>query len=164
MTNGRRLTPEELAQRKKAIVAARRDHESFDSIGATHGISAARAHQVFWAALSEIPGQEVGQYRQEQVDLVDRAVHRLMMIAEDDDVSPRSRIEAWSAIRGWAEHLARLMGLNSPTRREISVLSESVVDAALAKAAEDHAAKVRELETLEQRAIAAAAEILDDED
>lgn len=154
------LTPEETEQRKRAIVQARRAREPFDSIGATHGITPQRANQIYWAALKEIPNQDVVQHRAEEAELIDRATSALLAIAEDPDVHARSRIEAWSAVRGWCEHKARLLGLNAPVRREITVLSESVVDQALAEVAAQHEAKVRELEALEARAIAGAKEAL----
>lgn len=153
------LTPEETELRKRAIVAARRAREPFDAIGATHGITAQRANQIYWAALKEIPNQDVVQHRAEESELIDRATSALLAIAEDPDVSARSRIEAWSAVRGWCEHKARLLGLNAPVRREVTVLSESVVDQALAEVAAEHARKAAELEALDKRAEAALVEL-----
>ena len=153
MEPSRRLSPEETEQRKARIVALRRDRVPFDVIAAELGISAPRVHRIFWDAVREFPHQQVAELREEQRDLADRAVMRLMAIAEDETVTPRTRVEAWTAIRGWAEHVARLLGLNAPTRREITVLSESTVDAALRQVEEEHAAKVRELEAMEHRAI-----------
>jgi hypothetical protein len=161
---GSRLTPEQVALRKTAIVAARRAFEPFDAIGATHGITSQRAHQIYWEAMRETPNSQVEEHRQEQTDLADKAVNALLAIAEDPDVSARTRVEAWSSIKGWCEHKAKLLALYAPLRREITVLSESTVDLALAKAAADHAAKVAELEALENRAISEADRLLADVD
>lgn len=155
-----KLTPEQTALRKRAIVAARRAFEPFDSIGATHGISAAWAHQIYWEAMRETPNSQVEQHRQEQTELADKAVNALLAIAEDPDVSARTRVEAWSSVKGWCEHKAKLLALYAPLRREVTVLSESVVDKALAQASADHAAKVAELEALENRAISEADRLL----
>lgn len=156
-----KLTPEQTEQRKRAIVAAKRAHEPFDAIAATHGISISRAHQIYWAALKEIPAGEVAQHRQEQQELSDRAINRLLAIAESDDadVSWRTRVEAWSSIRGWAEHKAKLLATYAPQRKEVTVLTEDTVDAALREVAEQHAARARELEELDRRATAALAEL-----
>jgi hypothetical protein len=154
------LTKEEQQHRKAAIVQARRAREPWDAIGATWDITPQRAHQIYRAALDEFPAVQVAEHREEEASLADQAISRLMAIADDPDVSARTRVEAWSSIRGWCQHKAALLGLNSPTRREVTVLSESTVDLALAKAAADHAAKVAELEALEDRAISEAGRLL----
>lgn len=154
------LTKEQQQHRKAAIVAARRAREPWDAIGAVHDITPQRAHQIYKAALDEFPAVQVAEHREEEVGLADQAISRLMGIAEDPDVSARTRIEAWVATRGWCEHKAKLLALYAPQRREITVLTEDAVDAALRKVAEDHDAKVRELAELEQRAIDSAAALM----
>jgi hypothetical protein len=42
-----------------------------------------------------------------------------MSIATDNNTSARTRVEAWSAIRGWAQRKARLLGLDSPTKHAV---------------------------------------------
>lgn len=154
------LTREESAQRKAQIVAMRRKRMPFDAIAAHFDISAPRAHELYWQAVREVPNQQVAEHRAEESDLIDRAVNNLLSIAEsDEDVSPRTRVEAWSAIRGWCEHKARLLGLNAPTRKEVTVLTEDAVDAALRKLEEEHAEKARQLAALDQRAEAALVEL-----
>lgn len=159
-----KYTPEENAERKRRIVAMRRTRIPFDAIGADLGITASRVHQLYWEAMAEIPNQDVTQHREEQRDLADKAISALLAIAEGPDVSARTRVEAWSSIKGWCEHQAKLLALYAPIRKEVTVLSESVVDQALAKAAADHAAKVAELEALENRAISEADRLLADVD
>lgn len=154
------LTKEEQQNRKAAIVQARRAREPWDAIAATWDISPQRAHQIYRAALDEFPAVQVAEHREEEAGLADQAISRLMAIADDPDVSARTRVEAWSSIRGWCQHKAALLGLNSPTRREISVVTEDAVDAALRLVAEQHAEKARELQALEDRAIAGAAAAL----
>ena len=44
--------------------------------------------------------------------LADDAIRRLLTIARADDTSPRTAVEAWNSARGWAEHKARLLGLD----------------------------------------------------
>jgi len=45
-----------------------------------------------------------------------------MRIATDSSTSARTRVEAWSVIRGWAEHKTRLLGLDSPTKHAVLTL------------------------------------------
>jgi hypothetical protein len=60
--------------------------------------------------------------------LTDDAIHALLVIAADKTVSPRTRVEAWTAIRGWAEHKARILGLNAAVKVEVT----DAVDAEIA--------------------------------
>jgi hypothetical protein len=53
-----------------------------------------------------------------------------MSIATDNTTSARTRVEAWSAIRGWAEHKARLLGLDAPKTH--AVLTLDAIDAQIA--------------------------------
>jgi hypothetical protein len=154
-----KYTPEENAERQRRIVAMRRTRMPFDAIGADLGISASRAHQLYWEAMREIPNQDVTQHREEQRDLADKAISALLAIAEDPDVSPRTRVEAWSSVRGWCEHQAKLLALYAPVRKEVTVLTEDAVDAALRKLEEEHAEKARQLAALDQRAEAALVEL-----
>jgi len=156
------LTKEEQQLRKAAIIAARRAREPWDAIGAVHDITPQRAHQIYKAALAEFPAVQVAEHREEEASLADQAIARLMAIADDPDVSARTRVEAWSSIRGWCQHKAALLGLNSPIRREVTVLSESVVDKALIELEREHAEKARQLAELDRLAEAALVELSPD--
>ena len=74
--------------------------------------------------------QNVDEHRAEELGLIDTAVTDLMGIATDSTTSARTRVEAWSAIRGWAERKARLLGLDSPTKH--AVLTLDALDAQIA--------------------------------
>jgi hypothetical protein len=156
------LTPDETEHRKGRIVELRRTRMPWDAIGAVFDISAQRAYQIYKQACSDYPNLQVNEHREEQRELADRAVNALLAIAESEDpgVSWRTRVEAWNSIRGWCEHQSKLLALYAPVRKEVTVLTEDAVDAALRKLAEDHDAKVRELDALEQRAIAGAESLL----
>lgn len=154
------LTKDEQQERKRRIIELRGERQTWDQIATAFDITPQRAHQLYQAALKERPNPLVDEHRAEEAALIDRAVNRLLQIAEVDDVSPRTRVEAWNAIKGWCEHKARLLGLNAPARKEITVLTEDAVDQALRALEEQHKAKAAELEALEQRAIAGAKEAL----
>lgn len=68
------------------------------------------------------PRQDVDELRAEETELIDRAVNSLMGIVTDSNTSARTQVEAWSAICGWAERKARLLGLDSPTKHAVLTL------------------------------------------
>jgi hypothetical protein len=116
----------------------RRARLTFAQIGDRLGISQQRAGQIYRAALSDIPAQQVDEHRAEELELIDTAVNRLMSIAADPETSPRTRVEAWSAIRGWSERKSKLLGLDSPSKHEVITLD--AINAEIEKLAAEPAA------------------------
>lgn len=119
MARRTRLKPEDM-RRREQVVQMRRARLSFAEIGRRMNITGQRAGQLYRAALADIPRQAINEHQVEELELIDTAVNRLMAIAADASVSPRTRVEAWSSVRGWAERKARLMGLDSPSQVETS--------------------------------------------
>jgi hypothetical protein len=126
----RRRTPESAARRVR-VVKLRRNRWTWDAIGADLGVSAQRAHQLYSAALAEVPVAQVEAHRAEETDLIDRATRELLALAEDSNVNPRTKVEAWNSLRGWAERKAKLLGLDAPTQTQATVVSASTFDQAL---------------------------------
>lgn len=106
----------ECAEKKARIVELRRQRINWTDIGKAMGLSVPRCRTLYDQALAEIPAQHVDEHRAEELMLVDDATADLMIIAKDENVTPRSRIEAWSIIRSWAERKAKLLGLDAPTQ------------------------------------------------
>lgn len=129
------LTPEQTAQRRARIIDYRAQRLTWRDIGAREDITAQRAHQIYDEALAAYPVASLAEHRHEEGELIDRAVRDLLAIAGDDSTyvdgkgnerpttSARTRVEAWSAIRGWSEHRARLFGLNAPSRSTVDVVT-----------------------------------------
>lgn len=126
----RRRTLESAARRAR-VVEMRRDRATFDVIAAEMGVSKQRAHALYVEALHEVPAARVEQHRAEELDLIDRATRELLTLATDGDVSPRTRVEAYNAVRGWAERKARLLGLDAPAQVRAQVITDDMVDAAI---------------------------------
>jgi hypothetical protein len=120
------------AERRAQVVALRRRRLTFDEIGAELGVSRQRAHAIWRAALAEIPAAQLDEHRIEELALIDDAIANLMPIARDHK-RPRSAIEAWNAIRGWAERKAKLLGLDAPGKRQIEVITADVIDREIAR-------------------------------
>lgn len=120
------------AERLAQVVALRRRRLTQDEIARRMGISQQRVSQLYRQALAEIPASQIEEHRAEELMLIDDAIADLMPIARDHD-RPRSAVEAWNAIRGWAERKARLLGLDAPTRNAIEVITSDMVDAEIAR-------------------------------
>jgi len=116
---GQRVTA---AERRAQVVALRRRRATFADIGRALGITKQRAHQLYEQALAEIPAQHLEEHRAEELVLIDDAIAALMRIARDSSTTPRTAVEAWTSVKGWAERKARLLGLDAPARHRIDVL------------------------------------------
>jgi hypothetical protein len=121
----KRIPAEEAAARKARIVEMRRARRPFDQIGAEFGITGQRAHQIYWEAINERPAQEVAEHRAEELELYDLATRRLMAIAmsSNPNLSARTQVEAWNAIRGYSEARRRLLGLDAPTKSSVNIVT-----------------------------------------
>ncbi|MDN5854542.1 MAG: hypothetical protein L0K86_17170 [Actinomycetia bacterium] len=140
---GRSQVTPERAQRRAEIVALRTARHSWADIGARYGIAPHRACEIYRNALDAIPAPAVAEHREEMTALADAAIAELVAIARDETVGHRDRIAAWTAVRGWAQRLARLHGLDAPTTAVIAT------DAAAEPTAEHWhlvAARVAEIE------------------
>jgi hypothetical protein len=123
-----RYTAEQKAQRLAEVVRLRRGRMSFDEIGKRLDVDRSVASRMYQEALTHHPLTElqVDEHRVEQLELTDLAVRDLMKIAADSRVdkngralvSPRTRVEAWSAIRSWMEHSAKITGVYAPVKHE----------------------------------------------
>jgi hypothetical protein len=121
------------AERRAQVVQLKRTKLSFAEIGRRLGITGQRAGQLYREALAQVPRMAVEEHRVEELELYDTAIHQLMRIASSQDptVTPRTKVEAWTAIRGFAERKAKLLGLDAPARHE--VISLDAIDAEIAE-------------------------------
>lgn len=120
-------TPE-AAERDARIVELRRHRVSWDDIAKDVGNTNMYVRKRYRMVMAKIPQHSVDEHRAEELVLYDEAVGHLMVIARDESVSARSRIEAWSTIRAWCERKAKLLGLDAPER----TITVDVVDQEIA--------------------------------
>lgn len=130
------------AERRAYVIEARRQHRTYAEIGQELGVSMQRAHQIYLEALDAIPAVQVELHRAEAAELAASAIDDLLLIAREHK-QPRTSVEAWGQIRGWAERLARIQGTDMPVKVDATVTETTqedlelidMVNAAKAKAA-----------------------------
>lgn len=132
----------EQSAREARIIELREQRVPYRKIAAELGITHTRVIQIFQTARDRIPASRLADLRAEESDLADEAIADLLTIAKNDTINPRTghpmvsphaRVEAWNAIRGFSESKRRLFGADAPLRKEITVLTDDVVDAAIKK-------------------------------
>lgn len=119
------------AERRAKVVQLKRTKLSFAEIGRQLGITGQRAGQLYREALAQIPRMAVEEHRVEEQELYDTAIHQLMKIATSVTTTPKVKVEAWAAIRGYAERKAKLLGLDAPSKHE--VISLDAIDREIAE-------------------------------
>lgn len=126
---------DESQQRRAEVMRLKRQGHSFEAIGERLGITKQRAHQIYKAALDEIPAQEVHEYRAEQAERLDEMLRRAYEVLErkhitvsngkviylddapmEDDGPTLMAIKTVLAIE---ERRARLFGLDAPVKQQI---------------------------------------------
>lgn len=130
---------EKTAERRARVVELRRQNVTYAEIGAELGVSLQRAHEIYLEALESIPAKQVELHRTEAAELAHAAIDDLLLIARDHK-QPRTSVEAWGQIRGWAERLAKVQGTDAPLKVDASVTETAVDPATAALIAEAKAA------------------------
>jgi len=130
---------EKTAERRARVVELRRQNVTYAEIGAELGVSLQRAHEIYLDALESIPAKQVDAHRAEAAELAHAAIDDLMLIARDHK-QPRTSVEAWGQIRGWAERLAKVQGTDAPLKVDANVTETAMDPATAALIAEAKAA------------------------
>lgn len=119
------------AEREALIIELHAQHLTWRQIAERVGLSHSRCFTIFRAARERMPADRLSDLRTDHHELAYRAIHDLLQIAENPQVSPRTRAEAWNSIRGWSESDRKLYGIDAPTRREITVISDDAISGAI---------------------------------
>jgi hypothetical protein len=99
------------------VLQLRRRRVPFDDIAKHLGITTAQANEFYSIAVAALPAVDRAEYLAEEMMLADDAIRDLLTIARDHAKSARTSVEAWNSIRGWAEHKARMAGLDRPEQQ-----------------------------------------------
>lgn len=153
------------AQREARVIELRARRVPWRQIAADVGVSLTRAYQIYEEAVERIPAQKLRTVRQEASDLADAAINDLLVIARDVKNSANARVLAWTEIRQQMESIRKLFGADAPARKEVTVLTDDTVDAAIRKLSaemDEAAAKLAEIEALETEAVTSLRELGED--
>jgi hypothetical protein len=118
------MTPESAERAARIITMRSGSFRSFREIAATLRISERRVREIYWATLEARPAASVDEHRAEQLELAELAIRELLDIVHSPTASHRSRIEALSVARSWAEHMSRIVGAFAPARMEVISLTQ----------------------------------------
>jgi AraC-like DNA-binding protein len=121
------------AEREALIIELHAQSLPWRAIAEQVGVSHTQCQRIFQDARDRLPAERLSDLRTTHHELAQRAIHDLLKIAENPQVSPRTRAEAWNSLRGWSESARKLWGADAPTRREITVVSAETVDNAIAE-------------------------------
>jgi len=152
--NRAETSPTRLAirDRDEQAAALRRAGATWPQIARQLGYaSAGHAHDRFMILMREYPRDDIEAARDLEADRLDQLQRALWPRAMGGDEG------AITTVLRIMDQRARLLGYNAPQRKEITVLTESVVDEALEQAAAQHTALMEQLQALEKRAIASGA-------
>lgn len=146
------------AERDAKAVELRRAGMSWDAIARTLGFSdSGHAHRAFRQFMVNYPKEDVEELRQLELDRLDAMQHAIWPRVLDSEDSNQH----WAMDRALKiqDQRSRLMGLNKPVRQEVTVLTESTVDTAIAALKEQLAAQALAA-GVELPALPAIAEVL----
>lgn len=146
------------AARDAECVRLRRSGMTFDAIARTLGYAdSGRAHHAFTGFMKNYPREDVEDLRQLELDRLDAMQHAIWPRVLDSEDSNQH----WAMDRALKiqDQRSRLMGLNKPVRQEVTVLTESTVDTAIAALKEQLAAQALAA-GVELPALPAIAEVL----
>ena len=118
-------------EREALIIELHAQHLPWREVSRRVGLSHEQCRRIFQAYRDKIPTERINDLRVDHHELAYRAIHDLLQMAENPQISPRTRAECWNAIRGWSESDRKLYGVDAPTRREITVISDDAVSNAI---------------------------------
>lgn len=140
-----RSTPADIErwERDYECVQLRRAEVDWDTIAEKLGYaSKGHAHNRFLAFMREYPRDDVETLRDLELDKIERKMRQLEPRCTDGD--PRA-IEVWNKL---SERRSKLMGLDKPERREITVLTDDVVQKSIRESEAAYSAKMLEAREL----------------
>lgn len=118
-------------ERDYECVKLRRAEVDWDTIVEKLGYaSPGHAHNRFVAFMRAYPRDDIEQMRDLELDRIEKTARALEPRVAQGDVRAA---EVWNKL---SERRAKLMGLDKPERRELTVLTEDVVDKAIREATE----------------------------
>jgi hypothetical protein len=137
---GRGSKPEDIArwERDYECVKMRRAEVDWVTIAEKLGYSSTgHAHDAFMRFMRAYPRDDVEAMRELELDRIEKTCRALEPKIADGDVRAA---EVWNKL---SERRAKLMGLDKPERREVTVMTEDALDKAIREAREEMDRKAR---------------------
>lgn len=133
----RKVSPEVRAEREALILQRRSESVPFRKIAEEIGLSHAQVRNIYTAAVDRLPAERVSDLRREQGEILDHVIYKMLGVLDAErgpdgrPITPRSMTEAAQAIVKALERKGRLFGLDAPTRKEVTVVTDEVLDETL---------------------------------
>jgi hypothetical protein len=123
------------------------ENRSFESIAGELGITRQAAWRI-WRKVVDTAGQDdVRQFRADQVRATNLRIAELLQRARKPGISDRDFAAIYAEITKAQDLLAKLAGTFMPTRREVSVITQDVVDREIERLTREHAGVAAEART-----------------
>jgi len=134
------------AQRRAEVVRLRCDERlTFEEVGARLGVTKQRAFQIWAEALRTLPAPKLEQYRQEEIRFYDQMIKELLVVAHNPFTKTRDLGDIHNQLNKWCERKAKLLGLDSPVRRELNVITSDSIDREIQRLQSELATEVQNL-------------------
>jgi hypothetical protein len=111
---------QEIARREEQIVALRLRHHSFAAIGRVVGVSKQAAQRTYFKALRRNTDQDISSHHRSELAELDAQQAKLWTVVDNPKVSEKSLVAAINAMNRIHIRRARLLGLDAPTKLDVS--------------------------------------------
>jgi hypothetical protein len=111
---------QEIARREEQIVALRLRHHSFSAIGRVVGVSKQAAQKAYFKALRRNTDQDINSHHRGELAELDAQQAKLWTVVDSNKVSEKNLIAAINAMNRIHIRRARLLGLDAPTKLDVS--------------------------------------------
>lgn len=120
-------------EREELITQLRAEGHTFAEIGRRLDISRELAGRIWRRAVSRAPIANVREWRESELELIGTAIRELFEIARNPNAAFKERVAAYDSICRWDERRAKAIGSDAIVKREVTVLTEDTIGAAIRK-------------------------------
>jgi hypothetical protein len=111
---------QEIARREEQIVALRLRHHSFAAIGRVVGVSKQAAQKTYFKVLRRNTDQDISSHHRSELAELDAQQAKLWTVVDNNKVSEKNLIAAINAMNRIHVRRAHLLGLDAPTKLDVS--------------------------------------------
>jgi hypothetical protein len=115
-----RQARQEIARREEQIVALKLRHHSFSAIGRVVGVLKQAAQKAYFKALRRNTDQDIQSHHRSELAELDAQQAKLWTVVDNNKVSEKNLIAAINAMNRIHIRRAHLLGLDAPTKLDVS--------------------------------------------